>query len=584
LLLAYGLLASVASCLFCIPLWYWRSAGGRASGGAFFHGLLFDSHEKLHYVIRLSEFHDALVHGQWAPAWCRNLAGGYGYPFFNFYAPLSYYLADIWHFAGANLFTAWKLHFFVAAIACVAGGYWYARLFYSSAASMVVGLLYLFAPYHIANLYVRGNVAEYTAMSILPFVFGSFHRVIRGGRHSVILAAISFAALILAHNITALFCCPVLLVYLIMVLPWKGAWKKPAIYCVLAGATGILLSAFFWMPAVAEMRFTQSSGLNDTFRETPDHVVYWSQFFKMRWGFGLSGKGRSDSMPFQIGVLHCTMIGAGFLLIIAGRTRRGSRAFAGNCAALFLLMLAMSNWASPLWRIPGFSTIQFPWRLLAFAALFASAAAGFVADFLFVQRWTWQVLAIGIFALCLTLFSWPKLLVTDYFPNDAQMYRPEATRAQFITTNIDEFLPVTAHPHELSPVSHRRVLTADGQVVARAPSENVTDYSFQYSTPKSSVLDYEVFNFPGWYASRDGQRIEVHPGKGGLVEFQAAAGKHSYRVWYGLSPWHKAGTATSAVACILLVFFWVYNCKTDADQTKKGPLLLHTKRQSSGPA
>ena len=60
-------------------------------------------------IARLFELDISLKAGQIPPRWVENLGFGYGYPFFNFYPPLVYYLGEIFHTMGFSFINSTKL-------------------------------------------------------------------------------------------------------------------------------------------------------------------------------------------------------------------------------------------------------------------------------------------------------------------------------------------------------------------------------------------------------------------------------------------------------------------------------------------
>ena len=72
-----------AALLFTVPGW------GPLAHPNFAFGKLYDgtSHLSRAYFLR-----ELLTHGDWYPRWVPQEYGGYGYPTFNFYSPLTYYL------------------------------------------------------------------------------------------------------------------------------------------------------------------------------------------------------------------------------------------------------------------------------------------------------------------------------------------------------------------------------------------------------------------------------------------------------------------------------------------------------------
>lgn len=540
----------LAGLLFCVPLFYGNVPTNGGTQPAF-HNLMFDSHEKMHYIIRLSEMDDALRHGQILVRWCRNLEGGFGYPFFNFYAPLSYFGAELWRLVGADLFLSWKLHFFGMTVLAGLGMYALARRFCSRPAAVLAGMLYVFAPYRTLNLYVRGNVAEYAAMSLLPLLALGFQAVLSGGKRGAFaLAALTTAALIMTHNLTAFFAGGLIFVWITVarLLSPSAQWQR----AIGAGALGLGLSAVFWMPAVLEARFCQTPGLAQTFAETTTHVLYWRQYFSLRWGFGLSEPGPNDALSFSIGLVQWTLLTLGLASVWqhrgTARSMPAARAFVTFAVPFALLLFGMTWMASPVWRIPGFAAIQFPWRLMAFASMLAALLGGLAVDLL-GKRKSLIALAASLTAIA---FAIPTLRVSAYYPMPPAMYRPEETRARFIATNIGEFLPVWVKSFP-SSVSQRRVFL-DNRNVARAVTDDSTDFSFTVTSDKAQPLIYEQFYFPGWKATRDGNSIPVRPSAGGgLIVFDAQRGSHTYQIWLGWSPARMAGVLISLSGAGILV-------------------------------
>jgi uncharacterized membrane protein len=52
----------------------------------------------------LYEFDQAIRDGVWYPRWSPDFAFGYGYPFFNIYGPLSFYVVNV-SFHGLDIVT-----------------------------------------------------------------------------------------------------------------------------------------------------------------------------------------------------------------------------------------------------------------------------------------------------------------------------------------------------------------------------------------------------------------------------------------------------------------------------------------------
>lgn len=113
----------------------------------------------------------ALRGGQFPVRWVPDLGYGYGYPIFNFYNPLPYYFGAGFMFTGFNVLTATKLMYVFPVFLSGITMFIFSKIFLSDIASLLAGIIYVYAPYHAVQIYVRGAVGEYWAYAVLPLVF-----------------------------------------------------------------------------------------------------------------------------------------------------------------------------------------------------------------------------------------------------------------------------------------------------------------------------------------------------------------------------------------------------------------------------
>ncbi|HEX9075609.1 MAG TPA: 6-pyruvoyl-tetrahydropterin synthase-related protein, partial [Anaerolineae bacterium] len=165
---------------------------------------------------------DRTIHaGVLYPRWLPDLGYGYGYPIFDFYPPLASYIVETIHLLGAAFALATNATF-IAIVALAAGGAyalateWFAGEREARTAGLLAAAAYIFFPYFIVNVYIRGALAEALAMALLPWVFWSLHRLmLRQTRGAFVIATVGLAALLLAHSITLVIAAPVLGMYVL---------------------------------------------------------------------------------------------------------------------------------------------------------------------------------------------------------------------------------------------------------------------------------------------------------------------------------------------------------------------------------
>ena len=116
------------------------STGGARAAGAIlplllavptFAGLFavewFESHETTMYLARSVETKRCWDDGMLSARWFPDLAGGFGYPYLAFYAPLTFWLGTALHTAGLSVPLALKVTIALATLAGAAGAYPLAR-------------------------------------------------------------------------------------------------------------------------------------------------------------------------------------------------------------------------------------------------------------------------------------------------------------------------------------------------------------------------------------------------------------------------------------------------------------------------
>jgi uncharacterized membrane protein len=154
--------------------------------------------------------------GHFFPRWSPYMAHGYGYPFFNYYAPLTSYLMVALHKIGFIYTVAFHIALFLCIWSAGLATYLLARDWWGEAGGTVAAVAYLTAPYFAYDILFRGNLAESFALALPPLILFTLHRALRRDKWLngwALLAAASFAALMLTHNATALAVAPLIVAY-----------------------------------------------------------------------------------------------------------------------------------------------------------------------------------------------------------------------------------------------------------------------------------------------------------------------------------------------------------------------------------
>ena len=159
-----GLTLLLLALLAAVPLWTGPGLVNTRGGG-----------DSPFLFIRLQQLMANLRDGVFPARWMPDAAYGLGYPFFNFYAALPYYFAALFNFLGFDLLTSIKI---VQTLGFVFAGFalygWARRHFSNRWAAWLAAVAYVYAPFHLVNVYVRGDsLSEFYAFIFYPLILWS---------------------------------------------------------------------------------------------------------------------------------------------------------------------------------------------------------------------------------------------------------------------------------------------------------------------------------------------------------------------------------------------------------------------------
>ncbi len=323
--------------------------------------------------------HDGLLYPRWFP----DLAYGYGFPFFNYREPFGYYLVELVHLLGASVPLALNL---VLAGSLIASGLtmnlWISDVF-DRPAGFVAAIVYMAAPYTVLDSLVRANLPEAIALALMPLDSVGFSPVAVAGQPEIFRAggAVLRGAAADAQHFQFDLC--------------AGAWSCTFLCCVVRSSAkdqpitrysllvtlfafvlALALTAFFWLPALAEGQSAQLY-LTHTARGNDYHF----NFASAAEVFGPPDPSDpallNPPLRIALGWAQIVLAVLGVVLIkrLASREQRAHVIIAAIAAAIFIFMaLPISQ---PVWdTLPLIRFVQFPWRFVGRAILPIALLAG----------------------------------------------------------------------------------------------------------------------------------------------------------------------------------------------------------------
>jgi hypothetical protein len=529
----------------------------------------FSGHEQYAYVLRTIEWAAELRAGELYPRWCPDFYGGYGSPFFIFYAPVVYAISGFLTATGLlDPFSALKVVILLASLASGVGTY--ALIFGETRqrdAAMVGALAYLAAPYRLGDIFDRGDICEFACIAFLPVAIALYRaaameqRPLRA-RLLAVAAAATHAIVIMTHTILGLWS-TIAIGFIVAAtaigLASRGL-RQRALLQIAAVACGPGLAAIYLVPAVTYRTITRTAAMTVNFYNPLNHWMPVSTLFAKSISLFL----RNFLQMGPLIVTSAIVVAIGLIVNV----RRGRFALGWMALCLGLLFLTMAP-GSGFWaahRIPLATFIQFPWRLLGPIGLFASVALGVGAAAAFeriVEPARGAIAVAGGAALLLAI-AWPfvstKEMAYEGIPRDGKSIQRRMDSA----TDGDDYLPSIAD----RPNASRESVVAEtaGATIDLVSSDGSHHDILLRAQQNNATVRLALHGFPGWSVrtvSGPAQARLESDSKGLLVLEVPIPGNYQLKVWFGSSAASRIGlmlTMLSAVALFLIALrgtrFW----------------------------
>ncbi len=580
-------------------------------------GYFYEAHDGRHSVFYLIMFDASIRDGAWWPRWAMHHIQGYGYPTFIIQAPLGFYLAEIFVLFGAGYTLAAKLAW---ATGFLMGGWGMYQLVVHwltpdalalapvqkagektraidnvRLAGVVAGLLYVFIPYHLVDIYVRAALNDSLLLAWFPWVFLAFDRLIEcgflvGWQRRLALAMLCLAGALLTHTFALVSFAPLLVTFVLFRL--AVAWRQPVesgrvqrqilgrIGLAAAGGIGaLLLYACFLLPLLVEGQYLKQQVYTTNTYDFRNNFVYLGQFFSSFWGFGFSDdpQGANDGMSFQVGALALLLgMAAVYGLWQKPRLRSLMLYLLGATGALLWLITpaAHSLWAvaTPL------AVIQFPWRLLSLTAFTLSALAGLVVwnllpTLLNKAEESGGLLVIGLLIIFAS-YSYVNAQLQPVEPwreDGRAIFRFEREHPDMIAPTQWVKQPFTESPmtKDYAADNYREDYSDHGLLerlsILKGAGKVLSNYSrgssgggvVQLAQP--SVVRINEFYFPGWQVRIDG-RVTPHRVSDpyGLIEVDVPAGEHRIDARMGSTSVRQLGAIIAWLTLLISIGLLVW--------------------------
>ena len=468
----------------------------------------FESDDGEWMIIRFSSFYQSFSDGQFPVRFLGRLNHGFGYPVSNFLYPGFMYLAAPLKLMGLSFVSSIKL---VLIISMIGGGFftfkWLSKIF-DEKSSLIGAIFYTYTPYHLYDLYKRGSVGEVSALLWVPLVLWAIEE-----RNKLVLG-IGVFLLGISHNSLFLLFLPVLFLYSLI---RKKISLKDSI---ISFALGILMSSFFWIPAIAELSYTNFS---------KTQISNISEYFASFDLIGISS--------LAIAFISC--------LVVVLRKQNFNKEIYMFIALMLGSIILSHGLSEQVWRILPSSVIQFPFRVLSYTILASAFLAAFILNFSKQKNIVTFLLIVLIFLSSLSFLS----AKVKFNKPDSFYSTNEAT-----TTVRDEYMPYWVKEKPIERFSEKVELSGRDQT--RNQTYSSKKIYFEVSSEKEQVVRVNTIYYPGWIAKVNGREIEIDYGnRRGVIDLKLPSGANRVELKFTETPLRLFSDLISLLSFLILLLW-----------------------------
>jgi hypothetical protein len=452
------------------------------------------------HVFRTADYAQAISEGRLYPRWSPNVLGGYGAPIPSFVPPgAAYFPALIQFFFTDDPVLAVRIVYVLSITFAGTAVYTFVMRRVGAQGAVLACALYVFSPYLASTApYILGDLPSVMSLMLLPTLLWSVDRLLARNRPpDVAFVALTSAGLLLTHPAQAIVGFSLGSFYMLWFTVTQN--RQAAWHLVLVGFTlGIGMSAFYWLPALAERGGVIWTLMDDV---VPLRITFSSLLAVYR-------------LPDPNELVHTPQLSLGIPLVIftaasllTGVNYRSRVSFHWFFLVLGLCLIAIALWITPreIWllgpsvlclSIAGSSLLL--WEKRA-SAIFPAAL----------------IVAIGLSVTSWFAPQWSRDFGSTDAPSQIQYEQlgygiavlPPGTLVPITTSS--SLLPDQTLMNSFASGSVRKIAVSSGVQVGFLNHFTHGD-QFQVNVQSPGVLQILTSYFPGWSATLNNTPLLVH--------------------------------------------------------------------------
>lgn len=367
------------------------------------------------HLTRIEGIKNGLLSGQFPVRVHPSSYYNYGYAPSIFYPELFLYFPAIVRLAGVS--TTGTVQIFLILLNFLTASIMYFSAYKISkvrSIGILSSILYVFATYHLLDVYARFALGEAIAMAFIPLLIYGTYELLCRDYSKWKYAVLGATGILQSHMITTLVA--IAFIGLATIICFKNLLDKKRIFaCIKAAIMMVLINLWFLVPFIKMMK--EDMNVSSLARDVDEVTLYVTELFR---NFAVNGEVRNvigDNMSgvksLEIGFPIILGVMLFVYLLIQKKIEDISQKNIIMCLLGFGILSAYATTNLFPWKliesIPVLGgiaqMIQFPWRLLAFTTAFLSIVAPYGFFYFLNKTESRKIMIVAVFAVSALIAS-----------------------------------------------------------------------------------------------------------------------------------------------------------------------------------
>lgn len=452
------------------------------------------------HLSRISAISDNIKNHQFFNGIYSEYFNGYGYANGLFYPDIFLYIPALFKTIGINLITSYKIFLIIINFLSITSIYITIKnISKNEHASILGSIIYAFASYRLVDIYERAALGEAMSFIFIPIIIYGIYEIIYNDKKKFYILTIGMTCLILTHVLST-YIIGIVLLILCLINIKKLIKEKRILYLLLAALTTLLLTSYFILPMLEQMKsqtfyYSNTPNISEfelSKRTVPPYLLFIEipNLRKAIW--------KKYWVPSGIGIIFI------YLIYKKIKTKEQNQ-FINQTYKISIISLILTS-ITPFWKLEIVKKIlfplQFPWRLYMIPTVLLTISGSILisktTNTKKIIKNTFIVSMISLISIFIITLIPPRIKnITEY----------EASYAEYLPKEVNK-----------EYIKNRNIIITSNNETKHTFQKKGTEIQIEFEQNDNDTdLELPLIYYKGYNASINEKQLEVYKTENGLL-------------------------------------------------------------------